>query len=330
MIDLSDIQGIVTREYGRLRFPYARHLFFRFNESETGRAFVDALSRHVTTSIPWGEGADQVKTPRVTTNIAFTASGLAALHLPHESLASFPEEFLMGMKKRKAVLGDTGPSDPQFWDPVWQQTVHAWLSINAQQQAEIEARFAWIEALLADTRGGVVLLTGHRAGDRADVRYQDAQMLFEHNKPVSKEHFGYVSGISNPVFEGLPGADEHVVGRGKLDRAGQWLPLATGELLLGHLDEAKEYPKAPTPDLLAHNGTFMVYRKLHQNVGSFAALIEQQGQEFPGGKDLLAAKLMGRWADNGAPLTSAGCQEQTGLGCTLCYGGQSGTQQNAQ
>ena len=47
-----------------------------------------------------------------------------------------------------------------------------------------------------------------------------------------------------------------------------WAPLATGELLLGYADEAGELPVAPVPHLLASNGTFMVYRKLHQNVGT--------------------------------------------------------------
>ena len=50
---------------------------------------------------------------------------------------------------------------------------------------------------------------------------------------------------------------------------GTWQPLATGELLLGYADEAGELPVAPVPHLLAANGTFMVYRKLHQNVGTF-------------------------------------------------------------
>ena len=52
----------------------------------------------------------------------------------------------------------------------------------------------------------------------------------------------------------------------------------------------------------SYNGTFMVYRKLHQNVAAFNQYIEQVAQDFPGGKDALAAKFVGRWK-NGAPLT---------------------------
>ena len=52
----------------------------------------------------------------------------------------------------------------------------------------------------------------------------------------------------------------------------RWEQLATGELLLGYADEAGELPVAPVPHLLASNGTFMVYRKLHQNAGDFSGI----------------------------------------------------------
>ena len=47
----------------------------------------------------------------------------------------------------------------------------------------------------------------------------------------------------------------------------------------------------------------MVYRKLHQNVGTFNGLIEEEGKKYPGGSEEFAAKLSGRWR-NGAPLVS--------------------------
>ena len=67
-----------------------------------------------------------------------------------------------------------------------------------------------------------------------------------------------------------------------------------------------EYPQtAPTPKLLAHNGTFMVYRKLHENVGSFNRFLDKQSETYSGSKELLAAKFAGRWRDNGAPVVIA-------------------------
>jgi Dyp-type peroxidase family len=80
-----------------------------------------------------------------------------------------------------------------------------------------------------------------------------------------------------------------------------WAPLATGELLLGYADEAGELPVAPVPHLLAANGTFMVYRKLHQNVATFRAFLDRQAALYGGGKEKLAAKFIGRWRD-GTPI----------------------------
>src|SRR5215475_8198779 len=90
-------------------------------------------------------------------------------------------------------------------------------------------------------------------------------------------------------------------GQGKLKSDGTWEPLATGELLLGYADESGELPVAPLPHLLANNGTFMVYRKLHQNVATFRKYLEEKGRLYAGGKEKLAAKFVGRWQD-GTPL----------------------------
>jgi Dyp-type peroxidase family len=53
--------------------------------------------------------------------------------------------------------------------------------------------------------------------------------------------------------------------------------------------------------LLANNGTFMVYRKLHQNVNTFRRYLEEKGAQYAGGKEKLASKFIGRWRD-GTPV----------------------------
>jgi len=305
-LDFLDIQGNVIKAYGRFSFPCARYLLLRIHHGERGRAFVAALAKKVTTAVTWGDGPGQMPKPAATTNIAFTFSGLQALELPEASLRGFPPEFVMGMKMRKAILGDTGPSGPEYWDPVWQgEQVHAFISINGQQPESLEQRYQWLLGLIEQSAGGVEILHGHR-GDSgaADLPYQEARAVFENGKPTSKEHFGYTDGIGDPVFEGLPGPAQRVEGRGKQTDKG-WEPLATGEFILGHIDEAKEYPRAPAPLSLARNGTYMVYRKLHENVGSFNDFLDREGRAYPGGREQLAAKFVGRWRDNGAPLTDA-------------------------
>jgi Dyp-type peroxidase family len=142
------------------------------------------------------------------------------------------------------------------------------------------------------------------------MNYQDASAVFENGLPTAKEHFGFTDGIGNPYFEGCGNSVSRIPGRGKLMRDGSWKPLATGEFILGHIDEAQEYPLAPEPKLLSRNGTYMVYRKLHENVDTFNDYIDSLAKDFDGSRDLLMAKMSGRWPDNGAPLTLASTDDE--------------------
>jgi Dyp-type peroxidase family len=138
-----------------------------------------------------------------------------------------------------------------------------------------------------------------QSGGAKLVQAQDACAVFIDGKPTSKEHFGYTDGFGNPDFKGAE--RDCVPGQGKLAEDGTWEPLATGEFLLGYADEAGELPVAPIPHLLARNGTFMVYRKMHQNVATFRKFLDEQGQLYAGGKEKLASKFIGRWRD-GTPV----------------------------
>jgi len=304
-LDLYDIQGNICKGYGRFGFPKARYFFLEFHDSGFAREFIGKLLPLITTAETWpAEGL--AGKPRSTTNIAFTYEGLKALGLPQRSLDGFPQEFKMGMKPRAVILGDDGPSAPEHWDPVWQgDRVHAWVSVNGQAKEFVEQRFSEIESLINQSHGGVSIRPGHRGPDGNLLAWQDASAVYENGKPTPKEHFGYTDGIGNPYFEGCGNNPQRLAGRGKLTKEGKWAPLATGEFILGHVDEAKEYPLAPEPHLLARNGTYMVYRKLHENVQSFNDYIDNLARDFDGSRDMLMAKLSGRWPDNGAPLTLA-------------------------
>lgn len=150
------------------------------------------------------------------------------------------------------------------------------------------------------------------------------------------EHFGFLDGISDPVFEGQHATAqlqaEKVIGQGRLEQ-GRWQPVAPGEFLLGYPDEAQEQTAAAIPFSFSRNGTFLVVRKLHQDVAAFEQTINQhvpafqawlrqrpqqaqglaeQGSEQGSEQDtdarearlLLRAKLVGRW-DDGTPLVVA-------------------------
>lgn len=304
-IDLDDIQGNIIKAYGRFGYPVARYMFFQFHRVDEGRAFIDSLLPLLTTSRPWFGGAGL---PPATTNIAFSYQGLKHLGLPVQSLHSFPEEFTMGMKARAEILGDDNESSAKYWDPIWKndKRIHMFMSINAQTPQALEQRYATIQALLKPHGDGVEQLCGHRGSDGDNMPYQEGIAVFQDGVPTPKEHFGYTDGISDPFFKGSGGNPANLLGGGKPTRGNPatdegWEPLETGEFILGYRDEAHELPKAPVPNLLSMNGTFMVYRKLHENVGSFNRYIAEVGKDYPGGAEAIAAKMAGRWR-NGAPL----------------------------
>lgn len=305
-LDLGDIQGNIVKAYGRYGFPFARHIFFHVNSPADGRRFVTEITPLVTTSIPW---PDLSKAPPVTTNIGFTYQGLKSLDVPTDTLHDFQDEFAMGMKARRDIIGDTGPNHYSRWDPIWNdpadnevQHVHIIISLNGRDESVLESHYQQIREILAAVPG-VIQLVGHRGAGGQSLPYQPALVL-----EGGTEHFGFLDGISGTYFEGCGENPKLVMGGGKptgLDpsKLEGWAPLKPGEFILGHEDESGGYPEAPGPPLFSRNGTFMVYRKMHQNVGSFNSYLEAEGARFPGGKEALAAKFAGRWR-NGAPLAS--------------------------
>lgn len=309
-LDLFDIQGNVIKEYIRSGFFWARYVFFHIHDGDAGRKFVTGLVPTITNSAPW---KDKAAIPGATTDIAITYEGLKRLGVPELSLHSFPTEFSMGMKARREILGDYGVNGPDRWDRIWrsdesEQPVHLLVCINGRSPDFIETRYRELVALAAKYPDGVKQLSGHRGENSDDLPYQDGSLLFKDGKPIPKEHFGYTDGISEPYYQGCELEPHRVIGGGKptggdARTTAGWEPLETGEFLLGHRDEAFEYPQGALPSLLARNGTFLVYRKLHQNVATFNSLLDRVGSGFPGGKEALAAKFVGRWR-NGAPLAT--------------------------
>jgi len=278
-LDPTDIQGFVLRGY---TFPVARYLLLQIVPAR-GREFIGKLIRQITTGERW----DQAK-PRTTVNVAFTYRGLKKLDLPEPSLQSFPCEFVQGMKERGAILSDTGLNSPDHWEPVWRdESVDAWLGVYAESLPELDRQCADLTSLMNATGGAVV------------IGSQDAGVLVIDGKITTKEHFGYTDGFGNPDYVGV--VRDTQPGQGKLMPNGSWAPLATGELLLGYADEAGELPVAPIPHLLANNSTFMVYRKMHQNVATFRKYLNEKGKLYSGGKEKLASKFIGRFRD-GTPI----------------------------
>src|SRR6202012_1247806 len=131
----------------------------------------------------------------------------------------------------------------------------------------------------------------------------------------TRAQFGFAGGFSQPSIEGV--SEDSAVGEGVREEKTGWRPLALGEFLLGHEDEEsrtdrkRRLPSAPD-DPLGRNGTYMVWRKLYQDVALFRRTVREASKLYPDGDERkLLAKIVGRWP-NGAPLVTAPGAEPKG------------------
>ena len=283
VLDLPNIQGFVVRGY---RLPCANYLFVRIDDAASTRALLADVLPQVLTAERW-----DVK-PESGVNLAFSHEGLKAIGVADTS--GFSEEFRAGMASRAAVLGDIGDSAPEHWEaPFRTGEAHVLVIISAQDPEALAARNARICARI-EQAGGMAVVVDQRGGAL----------------PTGREHFGYADGFSQPAIEGSRFPDHP--GAGAPAKDGAWRPIRAGEFILGYPDEQDSLPAAPEPAALSTNGTYVVYRKLEQDVAGFRRLLREAAAHYPGGEELLAAKLVGRWRD-GTPLDLSPHREDAGI-----------------
>ena len=304
-LDVQDIQSFILNP---VAFPFARYCFFTFGDAAGGRAFIAELARQVTDAVhncP-EPGAPRTETKGWEISVALSYAGLEALDLPARTLATFPLEFAQGMRARaRDLLVDRGESDPALWEDMWKDdSVHAWVAIQTTTLlGKDKGDPPLVEGIAKREQLHAIILDSARRNNVTQRAHQDAGALVVDSSgmPTDREHFGYSDGIGNPDIRGAGWPSPP--GSGKMTKNG-WEPLAPGEFVLGHSDEAGEMPVAPQPFGFSRNGSYLVYRKLHENVGAFRRWLQDEGPKYPGGSELLAAKLIGRFRD-GTPLVTS-------------------------
>jgi len=286
-LELTDIQGLVARGYGN--FPHARFFLLAFASGLSGRAWLRDIRPIITPGDP--------KPDRAATHVAFTAPGLAALGVTGETLHGFSREFHEGMTAphRRRTLGDTGDGDPAGWHWGGPSTaeVHALVMVYAVDAATLAELSTAQEAAAA--ANGVTLIAS-----------------FDTSTALDREPFGFRDGVSQPFIPGL----------GKTGPAVQ--TIRPGEFVLGYeneyglLTDSPTVPESPASASLpsagdgsrdlGHNGTYLVFRQLAQDVPGFWNYMRSLAEEHPAASgytaEHLAAKMVGRWP-SGAPLVES-------------------------
>lgn len=267
MLELGEIQSGVLRPRPT---PYAaKYLMLRIDERKAGRALMNRAAE-IVASAAHAKSPD----PDAWISVALTFQGLRALGLSQESLDSFPLEFQQGMAARADIIGDIGINSPEHWErPLGTSDVHIIFTAVARNEEQLASRIERARKAYHDL-GGVT----------------EVWSLDCHVRPGEREAFGFRDGISHPAVEG-----SGIPGTNTLEKA-----LKPGEIILGYPNETGMPTPLPQPEILGRNGTYAVFRKLHQRVAAFRQFLKAQA-ENPEAEELLAAKIMGRWR-SGAPL----------------------------
>ncbi|MUL85405.1 MULTISPECIES: peroxidase [unclassified Mycolicibacterium] len=283
MLELDDIQHILLTRTPAIT---GRYEFLTFDTPQGGRAWLTELLDKVQSA------SDAVATMDESdrwVTLAFTWTGLRALGVDEESLASFPDAFREGMTQRASILGDTGAAAPEHWvGGLAGEDLHAIAILFSRTDEQCHRSIEEHDKLL-DRTSGVRSLS-----------YLDLNATPPFN--YAHDHFGFRDRLSQPVIKGS--GEEPTPGSGE--------PLEAGEFILGYADEDGPVANLPKPDVLSRNGSYMAYRRLQEHVVLFRDYIRERS-DTPEAEALLAAKFMGRWR-SGAPLVLAPDRDDPELG----------------
>ena len=266
--------------------------------------------------------------PHVGFTLAFTWSGLEVLKVDPVTLETFPAVFKEGMAARAHLLGDFENSMPTAWEGwLGNRNVHGLIGVlvsagetgsgavdvrRSKGGAGEHASGAMPPALYSNTVALAKRLS-HRDGQspaeiaafealaglrilQLEVGYTPLKQF--HGERYRVEHFGFRDGVSQPFVD--LGLTPPPSGGGTPRRDGTWAPVASGEIFLGHPDEDGLRAILPANRELRTNGTYMVFRKLAQDVVGFHHFVQARARDKTH-EQLLAAQMFGRW-QNGAPL----------------------------
>lgn len=276
------LQAGILKETGR---NFRTFLFIRFLPGLKSQEIKKILAKTEWTSAKEQEEQTQrhkepAASPQTTIyHVALTSTGISRLEdlNPDDFIKANPE-FLNGLKSRREELNDPPVYE---WEQAFQQQIHAMVLIGNDDRHLLEKA---VHELKKSWEGSFELLAEERG----------EKLLNDHGQTI--EHFGYVDGISQPVFDLPENAD-----------TSQWNPLASTDLALIQDPLVKNDPEA--------FGSFLVYRKLEQNVKGFKEAEHKLAQKLgldEETEELAGALIVGRF-ENGLPVLKFGSEHDPGV-----------------
>lgn len=273
---LNALQANILKGHVR---EYVSVLLLRFGDAAAGAAFLRSLAGHVKSARTHLEETKaftktgEPGTPYV--GVGLSAEGYEAMGVDPRLRPPDPS-FARGMRAEatRQALGDPPLTS---WEPPYREPIHAIVIVADATKAPVVARRTDVEALLPDS---------------VTVAHRETGIGMKNMDGNGIEHFGYVDGRSQPLFLVEDLAHESAA----TDGASVWNPGAP----LKSVIVPDPAGGAPT-----HFGSYLVFRKLEQNVRLFKEEEERLAQDLGlvgDDAERAGAMLVGRFED-GTPLT---------------------------
>ncbi len=270
---LSNLQGNILSPHGRMHSAY---LFVTFQEgqSQAIRNWIsDFATNYVTTAKEQEEQAERYRKDKVDGGLfgsfylsyqGYRVLGIHEDQIPHGKGNSFAR----GMKEAK--LHDP---EHELWEEGYQHTIHALIFLADTDPVVLEVAVTQVKTALEP-------LTEHVFTDKPGVRWLGP------DKKQDIEPFGYADGISQPFFL------KHQFDQAQKEGTDLWDPCAPLDLVL------LKDPNAKGEDSY---GSFVVFRKLEQDVAGFQQRVAELADELKIDPKLAGAYVVGRFQD-GTPV----------------------------
>ncbi|MBW4548590.1 MAG: Dyp-type peroxidase [Symplocastrum torsivum CPER-KK1] len=316
VLDINDIQGNVLAGFSK---NFQSLIFLKILEPQNAKSWIKSIEFSIATleevlifkklyqKIRERRGPHTGTVQSTWINIAFSYSGLRKLVKGVEQFSD--SAFREGMHTRSAILGDPteGNSDGNC---------NNWLIGSPTSIPDIVVIIASDEKTkLADKVAEV------EAGLNSSLRIMFKQQGEAPPPPLTGyEPFGFRDGISQPGIRGRlsKNPEDFLTLRENPDNQNQGKPgqnlLWPGEFVFGYpkqdpIDPLKPGQIADAGPSWAKNGSFLVFRRLRQDIEGFRSfthsVVAELSKKIPTSSGIkseeIAAKLMGRW-QSGAPI----------------------------
>jgi Dyp-type peroxidase family len=243
-------------------------------------------------------------------NMAFSFRGLKKLR---KDASQFQDRaFKDGLAKRSRLLSDPsqGEGAQKNWLIGGEKKEADLVLILASDSAE---EMAWAVRRVESCVYEGAQLDGQVVPGGAAVTFKQKGATLP-SPLTGHEHFGFLDGVSQPGIRGTIGKTSKLLtprqnpadpNQGKPGQDRLW----PGEFVFGYPGQdpndadKKGRAKMEGPPW-SRNGSFLVFRRLRQDVGAFHDFLKREGSRLELGPELLGAKCVGRWT-SGAPIERA-------------------------